>query len=266
MRKYMISAVVAMLCSCHSHRAHEIADSISEDIFSRGDSVESVENESMTYLEDSDNGSFESFMAKADTVYLKNGIRAVQISGFGPQNECIILTDRKRRPIIAYSRASETDAQILVFSYAHGGRINIVKESYLDILALPDTPESLLESINKIDVAFEYIFIYNEVESLTEIRRKVLKPDCHVSGVVSKVIKASSGTHLEGDFRPVEDYWASDLRGGRLDMYCKEVSNTDTSKHHILSKWINFQPVSDFDDSHAIPEEFFRLPKAIPFQ
>lgn len=255
-----------MLCSCNCHRGQETTDNISEDILPREDSVESLENESMTYIEDSDNGPFKRIMAKADTVYLKNGIRAVQISGFAPQNECIILTDRKSRPIMVYSCASETDAQILVFSYAQGERINIVKESYLDIIALPETLESLFESIHKIDVAFEYIFIYNEEESITEIRRKVQKPDSNGSEVATEVIKASSGTHLEGDFRPVEDYWASDLRGGRLDMYCKEVSNTDTSKDTTLRKWINFQPVSNFDDSPAIPEEFFLMPKAIPFQ
>lgn len=264
MRKYAISVLVAMLCSCGNHRERETTDSISIDIFPKGDSVEIVEKESIMHIEEIDNTASVRIMARADTAYLKNGIRYVNIFGFGPQNECTILTDKKMRPLIVYSRASEIDAQILVFSYTEGGRINIVKESYID-LGLPNSPESLLAYIHKNDVAFEYRFIYNEEESLTEIRRKTVKSDHKSSGSVSDVIRSSSGTHLEGDFRPNEEYWTSDLRGGRMDIYCKEVSNNDKSKNATLRKWINFQPVSDFYNPSAIPEEFFGMPKAISF-
>lgn len=162
------------------------------------------------------------------------------------------------------SHASEIDAQILTFSYGAEGRITLVRESKLDILKWHNDPEMLLRYIRKGDIAFEYRFLYNEEGRLTEIRRKDTSSESKGKPAI-KVMKASEGNHLEGDFRPVEGFWMSDLHGGRMDIHCHEVPDDTDREVDNLRSWSNFDKVSEFDNPPIMAKEFFREPKAISF-
>lgn len=259
MRKFAITALGSILCSCVSHREQERTDSISQELFPIADSIQYTGKESPAYTDDCTLS--EMAKSKVDTVVLNNGLHAIRIFEFGPMNECIIFKEKSGLPVAIVSHASETDAQILTFSYGSKGRISSVREYYLDILEWDMDLESLLGFVSGNEAAYKYSFIHNDEGRLTEISRKDNRPESKGR----KIIKASDGNHLEGDFRPVEDYWASDLHGGRLDLYCRELPNDITIRNDTSHQWINFQPVSGFGDAPAVPEEFFGEPKAIPF-
>lgn len=260
---YMHGLVLAtILCSCSNHREQETTDSFSEDSIPIGDSIEFVEGDPMTYT--IDYSPSKRLLAIADTVLIKNGIEAVRISGLSPQNEYIKFKDRIGRPITVGYHASETDARILAFSYGTDGRLILVREFQTDELEWDNNPENMLTFIRENDVALEYRFFYNKKGRLTEITRKDIRSESE-GKTATEVIKASDGNHLEGDFRPVEAFWTSDLHGGRLDIHCHEVPDDTDLKIDGLCSWINFDPVSEFDNPPIMTKEFFGEPKAIPF-
>lgn len=248
-----------ILSSCWSHKVQEVADSAHEESIPTEDSFEFVEVETST--NSNENPTVKKALVKSDTVQLKNGLHAIRIFELGPMNECIVFKDKRGRTITIYSHASETDGQILAFSYGTNGRLILVREFHTDILELTTNPETLLKFIRDNNAVLEYRFVYNEEGRLSEISRKDNRPESKGS----EIIKASDGNHLEGDFRPVEDFWESDLRGGQLEIHCHEVTNYDSQRTDTIRKWINFEPTSNFDNPPIIPEEFLREPMAIPF-
>lgn len=254
--------LAAILCACSNHRERQITDSFSEDSITTGFTIEFIEGNPDTYTNDDTHS--ERILAIADTVQIKNGIEVIQIFGLGPQNEYIIFKNRRGRPITVGSHASEIDAQILTFSYGAEDRITLVREFKVDILKWHYDPEMLLKYICKNDIALEYRFLYNEEGRLTEIRRKGISYESEGKTAI-EVIKASDGNHLEGDFRPVEGFWMSDLHGGRMDIHCHEVPDDTDQEVDNLRSWINFDQVSEFDNPPIMAKEFFGEPKAISF-
>lgn len=251
----------AVLCSCGRGKASEGSDSLIDSTLLMNGQMETIYAEPTEPPEES----LEAVVAfaKADTIWLRDGMRVVHISGFGPQNEYIVMTDKSNRTVAVCSQASETESQTLSIYYRPDGGISKVKEIIgLDPYDILNDPDISFASMNKNKATYEYRFKYGKGGRLLEIRR--IESERGKAGI--EVIQASKGNLLEGGFRPVEDFWESDLRGGRMEIYCSEVPNTQSrQKNTIFRHWVDFSEVPDLATPPSISKAFFSEPKTIRF-
>lgn len=188
----------------------------------------------------------------SDTVFMKNGGRVVCISATSPMNVSEWWVDRKGAPLIVYSKASECDAQILTFVYRNDGRIDHVKEDISDWShdIVNQDADSLLSVIQASDrhETFdtgsyrEYWFRYDDNGRLMQILKR---HDSDDASTMANAISATTGYHLEGDFRPGYSFWMSDLHGGFMNLYCHEIPNKPDCPSYSERRWMNFHPVSE---------------------
>lgn len=260
MNKWAILALGAFGSSCGGHSESEETASFTIDNLSHSEVIETVEGEPIRYPEEKSQQ--ERVLARADTIMLKNGMRIINISAYGPQNECILISDRNRRNIAVCSHASEIESQTLLFSYGPEGRINKVKEIIgLDTYNLLKDPDSFIASLHGKEATYEYRFIYGDSDRLVEIHR------IETGGIEAgyEIIKSSKGSHLEGGFRPVEDFWMSDLHGGRMELYCYDIPDISIRKSDTLLLWVDFRKIPELNTPLPISEVFFSEPKTIYF-
>lgn len=190
-----------------------------------------------------------------DKTVLKNGCRAIRIFARAPMNEMVWWVGKANKPLIVYSRASECDAQILTFMYNSKGKIDHVKE---DVVS---SDYDCVNDVRKFDRVFsdlhrkgrhqsiskggynEYKFEYDSSGRLVAIKQTNTSTDDDATTQV-KLIRASKGNHLAGDFRPGVRFWTSDLNGGRMNLYCYEVPNKSGRSTYSAGRWVNFYPVT----------------------
>lgn len=186
-----------------------------------------------------------------DTISLPGGYRYIHRTGDSPMNEAAWWCYSNARPLVVYSRASETNAQLLTFHYREDGKIEHVREYMTDLDLYHSEPDSLLWRIysgsEDCGVPYtgicEYSFIYDNARLLVEIISSE-SPDSQKYTRV-RTIKAAPGSHLTGDFRPCVRFWISDLNGGMMNIYCREVPDDISRDTYTLRRWINFYPVTE---------------------
>lgn len=181
-----------------------------------------------------------------DSIPLKNGNYVMRIFAVSPMNEMISWCDRNGRPLVTYSHASECDQEVLSFFYRKDGKLgrvlcdrgwDILDErcTNLDSLFFVIYNSGRERSFHADGYLSCYEFGYDADGRLRSIRE--IGPE---NGNCEEVV-AETGRHLEGDFRPGGNYWASDLWGGTLNMVCSEVPDTIDGRDYTLRRWVNFR-------------------------
>lgn len=186
-----------------------------------------------------------------DTIWLGEGKRYIHKLAYAPMNEAAWWCDSNDVPLIVCSKASETDAQVLMFYYNEAGRIEHVREYVTDLDLYNIHPDTLFaclyhgegECDSPPSISREYDFVYSHDGHLVEINSSDRADTLRYNQL--QTIKAAPGSHIEGDFRPCVRFWISDLHGGMMNMYCREVPDDADRDTYSLRRWINFFPVTE---------------------
>lgn len=251
----MIFAATLVLSGCGNQGKHG-------DTAGQPDSIHYISEKAFDETDEGDGGD-DCFRTCKDSVILNNGIKGIRVTGYGPMNVFVLFSNQKGQPLIISSQASETEAQILTFTYDHQGRIAEVSESYsMDAGGLEPDAYARIASADG-NKAYDYRFKYDGRGNLTEVTR--IDQRRHPDAEEAETVKANKGTHLEGDFRPVEDFWMSDLQGGRMDICLREAPDRPAGKGTRPRKWINFEEADEIGMLVEFGDYYWNLPEALTF-
>lgn len=183
-----------------------------------------------------------------DSVTFSDGSYAVKHWKSAPQNSLIRYVDQDGRLIATVSAASETYTQRLIYGYDGNGRLKYLLR--FEYMLEPDFHDDTTESA--------YLLFRLAIDSIDfrhpDLKRHTLSEIIYGNDGVAremteqqsgKSIKAPDGYKLEVSVIPCENFWESDLSGGRFLLKADIVPIADTMGDYTVKRFEDFTLIAE---------------------
>ena len=178
-----------------------------------------------------------------DSVTFSDGSYAVKQLKSAPQNSLIRYVDQDGRVIATVSAASETYSQRLIYGYDGNGRLKYLLR--FEDMQEPDFHDETTDSA--------YLHFRLAIDSIDfrhpDLKRHTLSEIIYGNDGTArelielpsgKNIKAPDGYKLEVSVIPCENFWDSDLSGGRFLLKADMIPIVNTMDDYIIKHFEDF--------------------------